>query len=303
MAEFPALPLWTDAYLADTRHLSTMQHGAYLLLLMEAWRRPNTDLPDDDTLLARLAGMSAEEWTREKPVVMSFWRLDGRTKTWQQKRLNDEKSYVTKKGKQQRSNAKSRWAKEKGASRGNANPDANAMPEASQTDAPTPTPTPTPITPPKGGVGDPQPQRNFEGWERTLLGLDDIRFTNLGVSPMGPMVQLQIDGFDLISEVLPVVEADLARAKTQGRLNKLAWSTIAKKVREARLPGSEAGTGPAPAQPSQSWEKRMEFARRKQAWDSAKWGPYPNQPGCLVPANLVKPSDGKGWIEWKDMVA
>ena len=58
MAEFPALALWTDAYLADTRHLSTLEHGAYLLLMMEAWRRPHCDLPDDDRVLARLAGLT-----------------------------------------------------------------------------------------------------------------------------------------------------------------------------------------------------------------------------------------------------
>jgi hypothetical protein len=39
MAEYPFLPLWTDAYFADTRHLTLEQHGAYLLLIIEAWRR------------------------------------------------------------------------------------------------------------------------------------------------------------------------------------------------------------------------------------------------------------------------
>lgn len=46
------------------------------------------------------------------------------------------------------------------------------------------------------------------------------------------------------------------------------------------------------------WEDRIAFARENRAWP-AKWGPYPNQPGCLVPAALVNPDDGKGWIDWK----
>lgn len=85
MAEFPALPLFTDAYLADTRHLNTEEHGAYLLLMMEAWRRPECSLPDDDRLLARLAGLPLDRWQEVRPVVMQFWRRDGRRKTWTQR--------------------------------------------------------------------------------------------------------------------------------------------------------------------------------------------------------------------------
>ena len=143
VAEFPALPLFTDAYLADTRHLTTVEHGAYLLLLMEAWRRPNTSLPDNDDLLSKLAGIPAPEWHMHKDTIMAFWEIDERTKTWSQKRLTDEKFYVKKNSKKQRSNAKARWDKEKSASHGKTNGHATILPEASQNDAPTPTPTPT----------------------------------------------------------------------------------------------------------------------------------------------------------------
>ncbi len=92
MAEYPALPLFTDAYMADTRHLTTAQHGAYLLLLMVAWRMPDCMLPDDDIFLSRCAGMSKHAWSINKAAVMSFWKRDG--ERFYQARLLDERKYV-----------------------------------------------------------------------------------------------------------------------------------------------------------------------------------------------------------------
>ncbi len=87
MAEFPALPLFTDAYLADTRHLSTEEHGAYLLLLMCAWRTRGCALKDDDKFLARIVGVSSHRWRRIKPVMREFFDVyDG---MWRQKKLLD----------------------------------------------------------------------------------------------------------------------------------------------------------------------------------------------------------------------
>lgn len=111
MAEFPALPFWTDAYLADTRHLSTLEHGAYLLLLFEAWRRPHCNLPDDDAMLARLAGLSGSDWKAIKSTVMAFWKRDGRSKTWSQKRLSLQRDVVRVKSKSQRDKSAKRWNK------------------------------------------------------------------------------------------------------------------------------------------------------------------------------------------------
>jgi uncharacterized protein YdaU (DUF1376 family) len=136
MAEFPALNLWTDAYLADTRHLSTLEHGAYLLLLIEAWRRPNCDLPDDDRMLSRLAGLSQDEWLEIKPIVMGFWTFDGRSKTWKQKRLMFERDAARKRSTSQRDKAAKRWDKTK-------KTDAAALPKSCRNDASTTTTTTT----------------------------------------------------------------------------------------------------------------------------------------------------------------
>lgn len=93
MAQFPALPLFTDAYLGDTRHLTAAQHGAYLLLLMTAWRTADCALPNNDDDLAKWAAMDRRTWDRNKSKVMAFWKL-GDDGYWKQPRLSDERKYV-----------------------------------------------------------------------------------------------------------------------------------------------------------------------------------------------------------------
>jgi len=140
MASYPSMPLWTDAYLADTRHLSTQEHGAYLLLLMVAWRRPDCNLPDDDKLLARFAGLGPRQWKNVKDAVMEFWTLeDG---CWTQKRLLKERSFVVNRSKINSANANKRDYTKSRKTKKTKN--ANASVEECETDAPTPIPTPTP---------------------------------------------------------------------------------------------------------------------------------------------------------------
>lgn len=95
MAEFPALPLWTDAYLGDTTHLTTIEHGAYLLLLMTAWRTRECRLPDDDKLLARYARCNAGQWKRLRPILAPFFTIENGH--WRQSRLTDEAAAVRQK--------------------------------------------------------------------------------------------------------------------------------------------------------------------------------------------------------------
>jgi uncharacterized protein YdaU (DUF1376 family) len=73
MAEFPALPLFTDAYLGDTTHLSTFEHGAYLLLLIVSWRSSGCCVADDDALLARYTRMTRDKWRKIRPILEPFF--------------------------------------------------------------------------------------------------------------------------------------------------------------------------------------------------------------------------------------
>jgi uncharacterized protein YdaU (DUF1376 family) len=92
MADYPGLTIWTDAYLADTRHLSTAEHGAYLLMLMTAWRTPDCSLPNDDKYLGVVVGDS-RNWPKWKVKILPFWTVgeDGRLR---QKRLTSEREFV-----------------------------------------------------------------------------------------------------------------------------------------------------------------------------------------------------------------
>ncbi len=65
------MPLYIGDYLADTMRLSTVQHGAYLLLLMEYWR--TGPLPDDDAQLASIVKMEPRAWRAQAGAVRRFF--------------------------------------------------------------------------------------------------------------------------------------------------------------------------------------------------------------------------------------
>lgn len=93
MAEknMPAMPWFVKDYMIDTMHLTTEQHGAYMLLLGNAWNQGGS-LPDNDHHLSSIARLSLEAWLAMKPVVMEFWTL--KSGRWLQKRLSKELAYV-----------------------------------------------------------------------------------------------------------------------------------------------------------------------------------------------------------------
>jgi len=74
----PFMQLYVGDYLGDTRHLTTEQHGAYLLLLMTMWRSEGR-LPNDAKKLARITGCTASRWARIADDVLAFFEVDGDT--------------------------------------------------------------------------------------------------------------------------------------------------------------------------------------------------------------------------------
>lgn len=86
----PFMPLYVADYLADTGHLSTLEHGAYLLLLMHYWRVGK--LPTEDRQLAHVTRSSLRQWQSIRPQIEPFFDAE-----WTHKRVEKERDNATKK--------------------------------------------------------------------------------------------------------------------------------------------------------------------------------------------------------------
>lgn len=100
-SSLPYMQFYVADYLADTMHLSTLEHGAYLLLLMNYWQRGGA-LPDEDVKLARIARLGLKDWLKVRgEIAPLFSEQDG---SWFHKRVEREldlaRAHI-----QQRSNA------------------------------------------------------------------------------------------------------------------------------------------------------------------------------------------------------
>ena len=105
------MPVYIGDYLADTMHLSTEQHGAYLLLLFHLWRRGI--LHDKDAVLAKISGLSLDAWSIHRAVLEEFFQIrDGH---WHHGRVERERARIASKSQsnslKSRAAANSRWAK------------------------------------------------------------------------------------------------------------------------------------------------------------------------------------------------
>lgn len=87
MSNMPFMPLYIDNYVGDTQHLSTEQHGAYMLLLMAMWKAGGR-LPSDPAKLARIARLPRAKWVKIADDLLAFFDEAGGEIT--QKRLVSE---------------------------------------------------------------------------------------------------------------------------------------------------------------------------------------------------------------------
>lgn len=102
----PWMPLYVADYQADTAHLSTAEHGAYLLLIMFYWTKGG--LPKDEEAIRRITRMTNRQWSQSRDVLKSLFGDE-----WRHKRIEDELAKAIEKSSINSANAKRRHSERK----------------------------------------------------------------------------------------------------------------------------------------------------------------------------------------------
>lgn len=254
----PYMPFFVGDYLADTAHLSAIEHGGYLMLIMNYWQRGGP-LPADDRKLARIARMTDDEWSEARQNIAEFFECDGGE--WRHARIDREISIATEKS-----------AKAKAAARASV---ASRAPKAAA-----PVAQPDPTTPerecstdgertlserstiaelsrlgkarelgstslrsaePSAAARPPTDLDLVEAKCRTAAGVENS--PSPGLFNVAPILALIDEGFDLDRQIIPVLKAKAA-AKKFGR----SWAFYVDAIRDSRLPDApKLRDVPAPA--------------------------------------------------------
>lgn len=276
-------PAWMSFYpadyLADTGHLSTVEHGAYLLLIMHYWQ--NEGLPDDDRKLARIARMSMDEWDGVRDTIAEFFD-DG----WRHGRIDHEittaQQTISKRSAAGKAGAKARYSKRM------ANADQSKTIEitaAQQTDAPNgagagkETPTLEREASPRAKELD-----DLENRLREAAGLEND--PSPGLFDLSPITALRDKGYPM-----ETIIGKLREAKAKGRKGR-SWRYYLPAIEDAHtansaIPENQRGR---PAEVETTWITQ----------DDARWPDLANrwreEKGRAPPATGSKQGEaGIGW--------
>jgi len=306
---------WGDYHKA-TRHLTLPQHGAYFLLIGEAWRLGGS-LPDDDALLAAWALSTPEEWALMKPAITAFFVF--RRGRWTHDRVRDElASYESTSRKRKEAGKSGGSSKKTGKSAGLGNHSGNSQAIANQLGKQNgsplvkPEPEPEPIKKPPNPLegdsslalfpDDPKPdpiRQAFDLWNTMAarcglpiaLDLTDRRKASIGK-------RLEDGGIARWSEVLAAVEASafcrgqrkpkesdrpfkadidfVCQSKSFQRLREGFYGQDATPVETAKVA--------APPDPLDYWRRPLRAYVLNGYWDTIEYDGAPGRHNCRVPA-------------------
>jgi uncharacterized protein YdaU (DUF1376 family) len=266
---------WGDYHKA-TRHLRRDQHGAYFLLIGEAWRLGGS-LPDDDNLLAAWALCTPDEWAAMKSVIMSFFAL--RRGSWVHDRVREELASYE---------ATSRKRKEAGRKGGKASVGKDLEnPEAIAPQKPTkPEPEPEPKKEPKGSSS---PSLFAKAWAAYPEG-GRRRSSKGKAAEVWAKIADEAGGEGaLLSAVQAYARTpDATRDAGQYAPAFERWLRDGKweHYRGDLFSGEIGETDALPERVQRSWAEDWRD-KGPNGWKRWERGPYPGEPGCRVSPAII----------------
>lgn len=295
----PFMQFYVGDYLRDTGHLSTLEHGAYLLMILHYWSKGS--LPNDDAALARICRMSSREWARSRDTLAGLFG-DG----WTHKRIDAELEKARAKS-QKRAVSGSAGGKEK-ANRQLQNCDPkNEFRKTEKID--------NPLIINDSSLANAnilldvcssiyqnqnQNQKEEEVSSSSKTSLETQCRAMVGSEPVllaldfWQLEKIVSDGLVTDADILAGVRAAMAtpnfRIKSWSQL--VNWAKRAAKDRMGAAPKSQPATTPQPRAvvSDETWRTRMaswvSSGRRSVGW-MPNWGPLPGRGGCEVPDHII----------------
>lgn len=265
-------------YVSNTMHLTTRQHGGYILLICAAWNGKGF-LPGTDAGLMMITKLQPKEWKDDGPVLKNF--LTRRGDAWVHERVEfewkDACALIGAKSKAGKKGARKRWE-----GRANGKPMADAwqthapangtvmadpMPTQWQIDAPLPLPEPTVTT-------------NHTEAAKTALSRDDDLAVPLALdrAPEAEALRLWNAAAERIG--LPVAQrlTDPRRKCLKARLSESGgldgWAAALAKVEASSFLTGKTGRGNG----HENWRCDLDFILRQAKFTKLMEGGFDDAP-------------------------
>jgi uncharacterized protein YdaU (DUF1376 family) len=256
------MPFYVGDYLGDTQRLTTEQHGAYLLLILDYWR--NGPAPDDDAVLRQIAKLDARTWKKHRAALSRLFQI--RDGEWHHKRIEAElvvaAANAERRSSKARAAAEARW----GQSSGDAASNASSMPQAMLGACPPPSPSPKKNSDPNGSGAiapdaPPDPDKVMFDAGRRLL-------TAAGVSV--PEAGRMLGKWRRDHGAEAVITA-LGKAQREGAIDPKSF--IEGCLRNGKRPGHDRPSGPIES--SRRFREQLELDAQRSDGDGIGFGVVP----------------------------
>lgn len=281
-----------DDYVSNTMHLTTRQHGGYVLLICAAWKGKGF-LPATDAGLMAVAKLTPREWKEDGATLKAL--LTWRGGEWVHERVefewNDARAIIDAKRTAGREGARKRWQ-----GRVNGTAMADASKPHRQNDAPQPLPQPLPsVTTTLPDRSSAREQADKLDFPKPLSRAQTAHTLPDDWKPLDvDIAWLKTARPDLTPAM---VEAESERFRNHAKANARTahnwgpnwrnWMSKAAPAAEPKPKPGEATNVVTDRDGESQWQARLKSYKPGAFWLEGDWGPRPETGKCRAPANVL----------------